>query len=574
LYGSLVYAGSWPAGQSWDEDYYQPLNDLRTIESGVSCETFGSSPSQTVSDFDTLFAPEDPPTFGGYSVLESQNNVSSGFIPWFTNSGGQVEGYYGPDGQLAFYYGGRPSLEDALVNDQFAPDVDGESAVGFMGRGGPAGWSAQDIVSRMAPPSPTEVLTALAAAGRNPADITLPTVGTEASGEEDDVVAAGGSGASGSTPSGASLSGSGSDTTENHDNPTFGAEKNASTTVATASGGLAPANSVASASAASTSASAPSSTSSLKPEDDGGGATASGSHESPVGAFFYNLFVVQGGQAVTALSEGLYAVATSPEARQSFGQTWQSSRVKPLADRLVGKAELRGTMNEIADTNDPRLAYYVFEDMIGANAVEAAYGVDLTAKELEGGLFDGGERTQYLLNGGSAFLGSAAFGLGMVSEATGLTFKIGPAKPAPPNAGGSAVPPVEGSNARVRSANPVAAPVTRPISELREAGLKDAHHVIQDAAVRDLPGYSTQVAPGVQLPGPSTARGTPHYSATQVQRQPGGGTYAAERRIGYKALRRGGLCEAEARQAIQEADGYFSAIGVGPGTSTRIPGNR
>jgi hypothetical protein len=98
--------------------------------------------------------------------------------------------------------------------------------------------------------------------------------------------------------------------------------------------------------------------------------------------------------------------------------------------------------------------------------------------------------------------------------------------------------------------------------------------VIQDAAVRDLPGYSTKAAPGVQLTGPSTARGTPHYSATQVQRQPGGGTYAAERRIGYKALRRGGLCEAEARQAIQEADGYFSGIGVGPGTSTRIPGNR
>jgi hypothetical protein len=302
LYGSLVYAGSWPAGQSWDEDYYQPLNDLRTIEtgdpeSGVSCETFGSSPSQTVSDFDTLFAPEDPPTFGGYSVLESQNNVSSGFIPWFTNSGGQVEGYYGPDGQLAFYYGGRPSLEDALVNDQFAPDVDGESAVGFMGRGGPAGWSAQDIVSRMAPPSPTEVLTALAAAGRNPADITLPTVGTEASGEEDDVVAAGGSGASGSTPSGASLSGSGSDTTENLDNPTFGAEKNASTTVATA----APATSVSSTSATLAPSTAPNSAavsststpsndgtsaalSSLQPGDDEGGGNTAGSHEAPASA--------------------------------------------------------------------------------------------------------------------------------------------------------------------------------------------------------------------------------------------------------------------------------------------------
>jgi hypothetical protein len=37
-----------------------------------------------------------------------------------------------------------------------------------------------DDVSRDAPPSPTATLTALAAAGRNPADITLPTAGTEA----------------------------------------------------------------------------------------------------------------------------------------------------------------------------------------------------------------------------------------------------------------------------------------------------------------------------------------------------------------------------------------------------------
>lgn len=92
--------------------------------------------------------------------------------------------------------------------------------------------------------------------------------------------------------------------------------------------------------------------------------------------------------------------------------------------------------------------------------------------------------------------------------------------------------------------------------------------------MRDLPGYSTTAARGVQLPGPSTARGTPHYAATQVQRELGGGTYAAERRIGYKALRRAGYSEAEARQAIQEADNYFFGIGVQPNTPTRIPGNR
>ena len=41
--------------------------------------------------------------------------------------------------------------------------------------------------------------------------------------------------------------------------------------------------------------------------------------------------------------------------------------------------------------------------------------------------------------------------------------------------------------------------VTTAIGELRAAGLKDAHHVMQDAAVRDLPGYDTQLAPGVQV---------------------------------------------------------------------------
>lgn len=110
--------------------------------------------------------------------------------------------------------------------------------------------------------------------------------------------------------------------------------------------------------------------------------------------------------------------------------------------------------------------------------------------------------------------------------------------------------------------------------QLRSAGVSDAHHVIQDAAVRDLPGYSRSAAPAVELPGPSTRIGSPHYRATQVQRQAGGGTYAAERRIGYKALRRGGLSPEEARAYIEMADAYFQSIGVSPSTPTRIPMNR
>ena len=49
-----------------------------------------------------------------------------------------------------------------------------------------------DEVSRSAPPDPATVLFTLAAAGRNPADITLPTAGSEGSGGgDDDAVVAG-----------------------------------------------------------------------------------------------------------------------------------------------------------------------------------------------------------------------------------------------------------------------------------------------------------------------------------------------------------------------------------------------
>jgi hypothetical protein len=112
------------------------------------------------------------------------------------------------------------------------------------------------------------------------------------------------------------------------------------------------------------------------------------------------------------------------------------------------------------------------------------------------------------------------------------------------------------------------------VGGLRAAGLKDAHHIIRDAAVRDLKGYGTNAAPGVVLEGPASLSGTAHNVATAVQRQTGGGTYAAERRIGYAALRRAGLSEQEARAAIGRADSYFQSIGVTPETVTRIPGNR
>ncbi|MPY26901.1 hypothetical protein FS373_31065 [Shewanella sp. YLB-07] len=98
--------------------------------------------------------------------------------------------------------------------------------------------------------------------------------------------------------------------------------------------------------------------------------------------------------------------------------------------------------------------------------------------------------------------------------------------------------------------------------------------MIQDAAAKNLAGYNRMDAPAVQLKGPSTAKGSEHYIATQVQRQRGGGTYSAERRIGYKALRRSGVPQSEARGHIQRADDYFGGLGVTPNTMMRQVGNR
>jgi RHS repeat-associated protein len=126
----------------------------------------------------------------------------------------------------------------------------------------------------------------------------------------------------------------------------------------------------------------------------------------------------------------------------------------------------------------------------------------------------------------------------------------------------------------VKAADNVIDAAKGTVGELRAAGLKDAHHIIQDKAAKTLPGYNTNKAPGVQLLGPSNTKGTPHYNATQVQRQKGTGTYASERRIGYKALRKAGLSPEEARGHIQRADKYFESLGVTPSTPMNPVRNR
>ena len=68
----------------------------------------------------------------------------------------------------------------------------------------------------------------------------------------------------------------------------------------------------------------------------------------------------------------------------------------------------------------------------------------------------------------------------------------------------------------------------------------EAHHIIQDAAAKNIPGYSKRDAPTIHLQGSSKINNTEHNLATQTQnsrRQIGdGGTYGSERRIAYRAL--------------------------------------
>ena len=116
---------------------------------------------------------------------------------------------------------------------------------------------------------------------------------------------------------------------------------------------------------------------------------------------------------------------------------------------------------------------------------------------------------------------------------------------------------------------------TGTYGELVSSGQKDAHHIIQDAAMRDIPGYNRMDAPAIQLDGPSNVVGTEHYFATITQRRKGGGTYGSEREIAYMSLRKAGLSVDDAKAIVRSADEYFMGkLGLTLDTPTRIPGNR
>jgi len=113
-------------------------------------------------------------------------------------------------------------------------------------------------------------------------------------------------------------------------------------------------------------------------------------------------------------------------------------------------------------------------------------------------------------------------------------------------------------------------------NELNRRGVSDAHHVVQNAAVRELPGYSRGRAPCVGLPGPSTDPTTPHGAATSAQRQCDGprGTLGAELSVADQALRAAGLSAANSATVTELAERSFAEQGHDRSTTTRVPGRR
>jgi hypothetical protein len=334
------------------------------------------------------------------------------------------------------------------------PDTDPMTADGLPAPELSETLAANDGVSRDAPPSPTATLIALAAAGRNPTDITLPTVGSDASdsggggsggsgsgGGGMDVRrsngttagAASGSGVlvaqgalslpgdsttasppagtsnsiaangpvaatAGSTSSSTSVAKSGASTTGSPTSSSGTTGASGEAVAGNGSGASGSSTTVVASTSASSSAQSTASPDDVEPADDP--APAQGSNLSP------NWEGFKAGAASVAgnISGAVYGLFT--------GQTGAA-----LGERAYQKAQQRG----IENPNAVVVVGLVGEDMIGAQAVEGISGYDLaTSQPIPGELFDGGERSQRLASGSAAFLGSAAAGTGLVARFTPL----------------------------------------------------------------------------------------------------------------------------------------------------------
>jgi hypothetical protein len=104
---------------------------------------------------------------------------------------------------------------------------------------------------------------------------------------------------------------------------------------------------------------------------------------------------------------------------------------------------------------------------------------------------------------------------------------------------------------------------------------EQSHHIVQDAAVKNQPGYSYGSAPTTKLEGGSHAPGSPHDIANKVQNNaPQGmrGTYGGERDVAYMAMRAAGQSRGTAKANLDRADRYFEGeLNMNKRTQTDIP---
>jgi uncharacterized protein YukE len=94
-----------------------------------------------------------------------------------------------------------------------------------------------------------------------------------------------------------------------------------------------------------------------------------------------------------------------------------------------------------------------------------------------------------------------------------------------------------------------------------------AHHIFQDAAMRDIPGYSSRDAPSILLPTED------HLQASALQREAAiGGTVKAERTVAIQALIRAGISPTDAQKIVDEAQKYpLDTLGQTPESPVRVP---
>ena len=155
----------------------------------------------------------------------------------------------------------------------------------------------------------------------------------------------------------------------------------------------------------------------------------------------------------------------------------------------------------------------------------------------------------------------------------------GPPGPQPPNAG-HAIALGFGVKATADQLSKPGVSVNDGVVEgtfgaLKNARISDAHHIIQNAAVKDITGYSRFDAPAIGLSGPSADPNSPHGMTRPAQRMNISGTYGLEKQIAADAMRAAGMSESQMASALARADSYFKGkLGMDDSTPTRTPGDR